>query len=131
MKYMVFGIVAVLAMVGMANGAWNGWDPSESYENNINAIFNDVALNDSVNPGVLNITWTMGDKPVRAVDGTPMGSDEQEQIDYKTSLLIGHTDPYGQPAVYNKPTHAIDGSWGKDTEQDLVDGKVAAFLSAA
>lgn len=137
MRNYVFGVlIALMAIIGMVSG-FNGWNDGLTYEQNVNAIFSAKEMNDPwvdmplIYESNINDTanWTNGSKPIRAIDGTPLGGvPEQDQIDAKNDAFLDRDDPYAQPTLSNKPARKIDASWGGATEQEMIDEKNKRFL---
>ena len=124
-------MVAIFMMVGMAVG-FGGWDDSKSYADNVKNIFSTNVINFSDGPHSPELNWSDGDKPVRAVDGTPFGYvAEQDVVARKNAVFLGMngSDPYAENLSLSKPAHAIDKSWdGVVTEEDAVNKKIAEFM---
>ena len=129
MRNYVFGVlIALVAITGMAVG-FNGWNDAATYEQNVNAIFGAKEMNVAFDSFNDTANWTNGSKPIRAIDGTPLGGvPEQEQIDAKNDAFLDRDDPYVQPVMDNKPVRSVDGSFGGATEQEMIDAKTAKFL---
>ena len=126
---MIVGVmIATMAIIGMAAG-FNGWDNTLTYEQNVNAIFGAKEMNMAFDPINDTANWTNGSKPIRAIDGTPLGGvPEQDQIDAKNDVFLDRDDPYVQPVMDNKPVRSVDGSFGGATEQEMIDNKTTKFL---
>ena len=130
MRNYVFGVlIALMAITGMVSGAWNGYDNTLTYEQNVNAIFGAKEMNVAFDSFNDTVNWTNGSKPIRAIDGTPLGGvPEQEQIDAKNDAFLDRDDLYVQPVMDNKPVRSVDGSFGGATEQEMIDAKTTKFL---
>jgi len=128
MRMIVGVMIATMAIIGMAAG-FNGWDNTLTYEQNVNAIFGAKEMNMAFDPINDTANWTNGSKPIRAIDGTPLGGvPEQDQIDAKNDVFLDRDDPYVQPVMDNKPVRSVDGSFGGATEQEMIDNKTTKFL---
>lgn len=130
MRNYVFGVlIALMAITGMVSGAWNGYDNTLTYEQNVNAIFGAKEMNLAFDPINDTANWTNNSKPINKFDAIPTVEDEQRQIETKNNIFLGKTnDPHVEQVAPNKPSRKIDASWGGSTEQEMIDEKNKEFL---
>ena len=128
-------IVSILMLIGMAGAQVQlstlDNQGNSDYMSMVNAIFNSKEMNGpfAVDQNA-TLNWTIGDKPVRAVDGTPTkGVSEQALIDAKNDAFLERADPYAQKVNDGTIIHSIDGSWNVQSEETMANKVLEDFMN--